>query len=59
MRYTRSCLQIMLVVAIIVAVGYQKVYGRGGRIPTWDLVLQGTASGGSLVLAKNRNRTVK
>lgn len=59
MRYTRSCLQIMLVVAIIVAVGYQKVYGRGGRIPTWDLVLKGTASGGSLVLAKNRNRTVK
>jgi hypothetical protein len=59
MKSKRTILQIMFAISVILIVGYQKAYSLRNRISTWDLTFKGTASGGSLVLAKNQNRTVK
>jgi hypothetical protein len=47
-----------IIVVILLAVGHKEVYSSRSRIPTWDLSFEGSASGGSLVLARTLNRTV-
>jgi len=61
MNNKRLNLWIMLGVAAILIIGYPypKTRGARSRVATWDLTFKDSASGGLLVLANTRNRTVK
>ncbi len=52
-------LWIVFGVIAILMIEYQETSLGRSLVSTWDLTLKGAASGGSLVLAKTRNRTVK
>jgi hypothetical protein len=49
----------IIIIVVVLSFGYQKAYNSGGRFPTWELSFKDTASGGTLILAKTRNRSVK
>ncbi len=57
MKTKRIIEVIVLIVGLILAIACLKA--SSGAAPEWDLSFRGTASGGSLVLAKTRNRNVK
>lgn len=59
MNNKRLNLWIVIGVSATMIIGCSKIFGGSSLIATWDLTFKGSASGGSLVLARTRNRTVK
>lgn len=49
----------MVGAAAIVMFVNPRAFGSRSTVPTWDLTFKGVASGGTLILARTRNKTVK